>query len=674
MKKRILSLLLCLVMLCCLLPTFAFAEAEEVAALKVIVNLPEFNESVKTNCFILEPSQVGAASVSCTFNGAAVDGGSAINKEGSGTFTVIVNDKAGVNFFTADTAVVVYNKGENFPPIPSTKTFTPGGDGTNSIKIEIPFTVTDPSLCTVSFDANGGTGTMASVRTEKNKEYTLPACGFTAPTGKTFCGWMAGSDYKEPGEKITPVGDVTFKAVYSESKSLTYVVTPGAKFYNNNMCWFPNYFSGKTVNRVKMGTASGDNLGLTFSSDINAAQVSGTVSGIGTRTVPYSLVFTDGTACQLTISVDSKAAGETNVRVETEYVGIATEKKFYSDEFFPGKTTYTKMTADNNLSDFGLRAVGSGDQDARTFNGYDGTPTAKGTCTANYYVVGDGTPYKLAVTINIKDSFTVTYDANGHGTAPAAEKVGDGQKATEPAAPTAEGYKFGGWYTDKDGTAAFSFNTPITEDITLYAKWLEPHTVSFDANGHGAAPKAETVYDGEKANEPKAPTAAGYSFGGWCTDKDLTAKFDFDTPITADTVLYAKWNQNYRITKGDGSWWLITSKSNLDFTCNGPFEYFSELLIDGSPVDPSCYTAKSGSTKVSLLKAYLKTLSVGTHKIQFVYDVDGETVYSNEGRFSVCKVPPTGDGFNGPLFTTLLILSGTGLAAITIFRRKKKHE
>lgn len=51
-----------------------------------------------------------------------------------------------------------------------------------------------------------------------------------------------------------------------------------------------------------------------------------------------------------------------------------------------------------------------------------------------------------------------------------------GEKVTPPAEPTAEGYRFEGWYAQEDGGALFGFNQAITEDVTVYARWskVEP--------------------------------------------------------------------------------------------------------------------------------------------------------------------------------------------------------
>lgn len=66
-------------------------------------------------------------------------------------------------------------------------------------------------------------------------------------------------------------------------------------------------------------------------------------------------------------------------------------------------------------------------------------------------------------------------------------------------------------------------------------------TVTFNANGHGAAPAAQTVVAGTAAAKPADPTAAGWEFKGWFTDEALTVAADFSAPITGATTLYASW-------------------------------------------------------------------------------------------------------------------------------------
>ena len=67
---------------------------------------------------------------------------------------------------------------------------------------------------TVSFAANGGKGTMANATIEEGAEYTLPACGFTAPAGKVFKAWSVNGTERSVGDKITVNADTTVTAVW----------------------------------------------------------------------------------------------------------------------------------------------------------------------------------------------------------------------------------------------------------------------------------------------------------------------------------------------------------------------------------------------------------------------------------------------------------------------------
>lgn len=70
------------------------------------------------------------------------------------------------------------------------------------------------------------------------------------------------------------------------------------------------------------------------------------------------------------------------------------------------------------------------------------------------------------------ENFTVTFDSN-EGSVVDAQEIADGSLATEPVDPTLDGSTFDAWYTD-DGTFlnAYNFATPVTADVTLYAKWV----------------------------------------------------------------------------------------------------------------------------------------------------------------------------------------------------------
>ena len=83
---------------------------------------------------------------------------------------------------------------------------------------------------------------------------------------------------------------------------------------------------------------------------------------------------------------------------------------------------------------------------------------------------------KLSISLE-KAKLTVTFETNGGSAVESVELV-TGQKLTAPANPTFDNKKtksvnaFMGWYTDSDFSTLYDFDTPVTQDLTLYARWL----------------------------------------------------------------------------------------------------------------------------------------------------------------------------------------------------------
>ena len=70
---------------------------------------------------------------------------------------------------------------------------------------------------TVSFSANGGTGTMDDV-TDVSGEYTLPSCGFIAPEGQEFAGWLVDNKMYQPGQSVIVDADTTIIASWQDKE------------------------------------------------------------------------------------------------------------------------------------------------------------------------------------------------------------------------------------------------------------------------------------------------------------------------------------------------------------------------------------------------------------------------------------------------------------------------
>ena len=163
-----------------------------------------------------------------------------------------------------------------------------------------------------------------------------------------------------------------------------------------------------------------------------------------------------------------------------------------------------------------------------------------------------------------KATFTVTFDYNydNRGTYKTVE-VKDGEKAETVADPTRSGYTFSGWYTEASNGTKFDANKAVTENMKLYAHWTKKssggssggsssgggtpavttYTVTFDTNG-GSSVDSQKVKENQKATEPTAPTKENNTFAGWYSDSELTTEYNFDTAVTKNITLYAKWEED----------------------------------------------------------------------------------------------------------------------------------
>lgn len=150
-----------------------------------------------------------------------------------------------------------------------------------------------------------------------------------------------------------------------------------------------------------------------------------------------------------------------------------------------------------------------------------------------------------------EQEFLLQYDLNGGTPAESADysdhyyfKPKDGNTATVAADPSRAGYQFAGWQDAAGNQYAAGNTVTVDRDITLTAQWNKLVTVSFDLCGHGGANiPSQTFVSGNKASEPTAPKEDGWVFGGWYTEKGCQYRFSFDSAVTSDITLYAKWDR-----------------------------------------------------------------------------------------------------------------------------------
>ncbi|MBE5737608.1 MAG: hypothetical protein E7348_04325 [Clostridiales bacterium] len=179
--------------------------------------------------------------------------------------------------------------------------------------------------------------------------------------------------------------------------------------------------------------------------------------------------------------------------------------------------------------------------------------------------------------------YEVIFNTNGGNTIDNAT-VEYNQTLTLPTAPTKDGYAFVGWYTDETLETEYDATSAITAGFTLYAKWIEVFTVTFDTDG-GTEIEAQEVNAGSKATEPTAPVKEGFTFDGWFAEENGTEAFDFNTAIDADITLYAKWtaipvvDEDPADTEEPTFIDKVVSKVTSTFGCAGSLAQDSFMII-----------------------------------------------------------------------------------------------
>lgn len=174
-------------------------------------------------------------------------------------------------------------------------------------------------------------------------------------------------------------------------------------------------------------------------------------------------------------------------------------------------------------------------------------------------------------------------------------------------------------------------------------------------------------------------------------DENETQSFWVETDLTMTPT--AAGASDYKIIEGANGTWTQNSDGTLVFRANGDFDKFTGVKVDGTLIDAKNYTAVSGSTVITLKADYLKTLSVGTHKLTVVY-TDGEcntnfevkqvaseqtkptegdksdTTTPADGKDTIS--PQTGDNSNLALWFAILFISCGGVIGVTVYSRRRK--
>ena len=181
-------------------------------------------------------------------------------------------------------------------------------------------------------------------------------------------------------------------------------------------------------------------------------------------------------------------------------------------------------------------------------------------------------PYTLTKNVTFyakwkQTAFLVSFESNG-GTAITAYTTS--QIESTPAT-TRENYVFGGWYTTSDYSGnSVSFPYTLTEEVTLYAKWLAIYNVAFETNEGTAIDSYRTA---QILTVPET-TRDGYTFVGWYSDSELKKRVVFPLTLTENIILYARW--------GDESNTIIVNSENISDIDVSTFTHSFTVIYQGN--------------------------------------------------------------------------------------------
>ncbi len=364
-----------------------------------------------------------------------------------------------------------------------------------------------PNTYTVSFKANGGTGTMGPESFTYGETKALAANAFTR-MGYTFAGWAT-----------SETGDVAYRNQASVS-NLTAVnggsITLYAKWTSiANTCIVTfNSQGGSTVASVAIPKyskiakpANPTRAGYTFGGWYKEAKCKHAWNFSIYKVNGNTTLYAKWTIIKYTVQFDSEGGSHVSSKKANYNTTISQPKK-------PKKTGYTfvawyKEAGLKNLWNFTADKV-----------------TANITLFAKWNI----------------NSYSVSFNSKG-GSSVSGIKADYNSLITAPKPPVKTGYTFAGWYRESKCKHAWYFSiNRVKGNTTLYAKWtINKYTVHFDSQGGSAVPDKIVNYN-TKIVVPKAPVLAGYTFAGWYVEKGCLTKWNFakDT-VTSNTTLYAKW-------------------------------------------------------------------------------------------------------------------------------------
>ncbi len=269
----------------------------------------------------------------------------------------------------------------------------------------------------------------------------------------------------------------------------------------------------------------------------------------------------------------------------------------------------------------------------KAFSGWNTKSDGSGTS----YAVGASVTEDLTLFAQWDNVYTVTFNLQGHGDAIVAQNIINGGKVTEPTAPTADGWVFGGWYKEEGCTNVWDFDTDVVSANTeIFAKWTEYvaptagiiYSADATATWSVSASTDETPY--YEIPSTKAAISGGkmYVHNGQSGAKDLIAS-NYST-----SFCFTNNNTNFKIVLNDplAEGDVITCKSAATSTGCGVAVTATETLNGGT--SEIHLAADNGSLNTDTYVVDAEDELCGKRTI-YLYRYGGKTTYI--GEFTITR-------------------------------------
>lgn len=231
-----------------------------------------------------------------------------------------------------------------------------------------------------------------------------------------------------------------------------------------------------------------------------------------------------------------------------------------------------------------------------------------------------------------------------------------------------------------------TLNTTVKNDTVLFNGTVDGETLAvsimvYDKSGDNLVSIASAAVDGKNEYNIEMQLSHGTYL---VKVADYNGGEFLERTVTVGNTENKDENNTYAFTDESNNTWNSGDSKGLTFCVNGDFAKFTGLKIDGELIDKNYYTAVSGSTIITLKAEYLKTLSVGEHKLTVVY-TDGEC----DTKFEIAKAtneqtkpskqktditsPKTVDSTNVAVWLTILFVCVAVMMGTKVYKKYSEN-